>query len=248
VPASDDLHGAAGVSMRGALEDTDAADERAVAAEADEADEANRVSLRDRVPAGAQPPLEPGDESWDFETPPMIARYLKGDESRVIALRLHTIRLAAPALAAVGGLALAAALNGWAYSAGHATPALVRPIWFAWLAGLAWSAWRWLEWRQTWFVITGHRLMVVQARHLLGREVTMLPIPKLRDVAYRQTALGRTAGYATLDFASIGTERALDLVKYVPHPEWVYQRIAELVMPDPDRRTVRRTGPKLGEG
>jgi hypothetical protein len=243
VTARDDLEGAAGISMRAALEDDDQA-AQTLAAEGDEP--TNRVSLRDQVAADAQPPIGPGEDPWEIDVPPMVARYLKGDETRAIPVRLHMSRLLVPGLVTVGGLALAAALNGWAYAAHHATGTIVHPIWWAWLAGLGWSAWRYLEWRQTWFVVTGHRIMTIQAKHLIGRDVTMLPIPKLRDLAYRQTPLGRVLGYATFDFASIGTEKALDLVRFVPYPEWMYQRITELIMPEIDRRAVKRTGAKPG--
>lgn len=228
----DDLEGAAGVSMRQA--DQDDAEAAALEAEADE-----DAEIRPRRPAARPEAADPA-AGWEFDIPAAVARYLKPDETRIIPVRPHVIRLALPALAFGGGLAAAVALNGWAYSAGYARPAVVHTIWIAWTAGALWAAYRYAEWRQTWFAVTGHRLMLIQAKHLIGRDVTMLPLAKLRDLAYRQSPLGRLFGYATFDFASIGTEKALDLVPWLPQPEWLYQRVSELTMPSDEGKVIKR--------
>ncbi len=220
----EDLHGAAGVSIR-----------QLIGAEEEE------PALRHRaVIGGEQPELGPGEDGWHFEIPRMIAPYLKPDEDKVIPVRLHWSRLALPGLAAVGGLMAAIGLNSWMYEAGNAPALAVHVIWLAWLAGLGWALYRWAEWRQTWFVITGHRLVLIESRHLLARRVSMLPISKMRDVRLEQTVPGRIAGYGTLDFASIGTEQALDRVQFLPWPEWLYKEICELAMPEETRKVVKR--------
>ena len=254
-----DLDGAAGVSSayleaeadpeaEPVTEPEDQADEPEDQADDDDGaePEAEAVPALEDEPRHYAPPPKwrpeytPAAETWaEMEVPAEVRRYLKQDESRAIALRQHWVRLVAPGLAALGGLALAAALNGWAYSTGHASPALVHSIWLAYLAGLGWAAYKYGEWRQTWFIVTGHRVMLLEAKHLFGRDITMLPIPKMRDVAYRQTTFGRFLGYATFDFASIGTEKALDLVPFLPWPEWLYQEISDLAMPTPDRKVLK---------
>ncbi len=220
----DDLHGAAGVSIRQLIGAGDE-DEPAVRYHA--------------ITAGEQPELG-GPDGWHFEIPRQVAPYLKADEEKIIPVRFHMARLILPALAAGGGLAVAAGLNSWLYETGQAPPGLVHVIWLAWLAGLGWALYRWIEWRQTWFVITGHRLVLIESRRMLGRRVTMLPIAKMRDVKLEITPVGRLAGYGTLDFASIGTEGALDRVGFLPHPEWLYQEICDLAMPEETRKVVKR--------
>jgi hypothetical protein len=161
----------------------------------------------------------------------------------VIPVRRHVIRLAGPAAVLVGGLALAIALNAWAYSSGNAKPLTVHIIWWSWLVGAGWSVYKWLEWRQTWFVVTGFRLMLVETTRLLGRRVRQLPIDKLRDLEFSQTPLGRWQGYAAFTFASIGTggaENALTGVDYMPDPEWLYKQIYQLTMPAGSGKVVRR--------
>ena len=198
---------------------------------------------------GPRPPRRrgPGHEDvtaeWDFHIPATILPYLKQDELRVIPMRRHVIRLAWPAVAFVGGLVLAITLNAWAYSSGHANPLTVHVIWWAWIIGAGWGIYKWLEWRQTWFVVTGFRLMLVETTRLLGRRVRMLPLDKLRDLEFSQTPLGRWQGFATFTFASIGTggaQNALTGVDYLPTPEWLYTQINQLTMPTATGRVMRR--------
>jgi hypothetical protein len=244
-----DLHGAAGVS---------AADAEATGVLAGGEDLDNDGDLDDDdddiaalTGAAEEHPRPrrrgPGHEDvtahWDYYIPPAITPYLKPDETRVIPVRRHLIRLAWPAVALIGGLALAAALNAWAYSAGHAAPIVVHAIWWAWIIGAGWAVYKWLEWRQTWFVVTGFRLMLVETTALLGRRVRMLPLDKLRDLEFSQTPLGRWQGFAKFTFASIGTggaANALTEVDYLPVPEWLYQQINELTMPSGSGQVVKR--------
>ncbi|HLM89232.1 MAG TPA: PH domain-containing protein [Streptosporangiaceae bacterium] len=224
--ADDDLQGAAGVSMR-ALIGTE-----------DETESGRHFS----VTGGEGPELDDGDDDWAFTIPPGIARFLKPDETKVIPVRRHPALLALPGLAVVGGLAAAVALNSWLYETGHASGAVVHPLWWLYLIAFAWGAYRWLDWRQTWFVITGHRIVLIEAVWVLGRKVTMLPINKMRDVKLEQPVFGRLFGYGSLDFASIGTEGALDRVDCLPWPEWLYRHICDLSMPETERHVVKKTG------
>jgi hypothetical protein len=250
-----DLEGAAGVTLNEALEaeeadaavlegdaeDLEGADDLEGAEDLEAEEQAGAAKVWHGITAAERPPAGPlGSEEWSWDIPEQVKRYLKPDETRVIATRKHMVRLIMPALALAGGLAAAIALNGWAYETHHARPMVVHVIWFAFLACAAYAVYGYAEWRQTWFVITGHRIMLIESTHLFGRDITMLPISKMRDLAYRQTALGRFLGYATFDFASIGTEKALDLVPFLPWPEWLYQRVSELTMPSNEGKVIKR--------
>jgi hypothetical protein len=246
-----DLHGAAGVSSAdldegaagvlaggedldndGDLDDDDD-DAAALAGAAEERPRARRRG----------PGHEDVTQHWDYYIPPAIKPYLKPDETRVIPVRRHMIRLLGPGLVFVGGLVAAIAVNAAAYSAGHANPLTVHIIWWAWLIGAAWAVYKWMEWRQTWFVVTGYRLMLVETTRLLGRRVRMLPLDKLRDLEFSQTPLGRWQCYASFTFASIGTggaENALTQADYLPVPEFLYQQINELTMPSGSGRVVKQ--------
>lgn len=252
-----DLQGAAGVTaaeVDGVITEQDLDNDGDI--DADDADIAALTGadedpepLWGRTAAGSRPRRrgpahEDVTEEWAaFYIPPTIRPYLKQDELRVIPTRRHMIRLAWPAFVFVGGLVVAVALNAWAYSAGHAVPILIHALWWAWIIGAGWAVYKWLEWRQTWFVVTGFRLMLVETTRLLGRRVRQLPLDKLRDLEFSQTPLGRWQGYAAFTFASIGTggaENALTGVDYLPMPEWLYQQINQLTMPSGTGRVVKR--------
>jgi hypothetical protein len=239
--SDDDMHGAAGISIRGALEDDDdTLPGPELEAEAEDMPPARWHGITADAGEDRRHPVE--DDAG--EVPQAVKRYLMEDEADIIALQFHRGLLLAPALAAIGGLALAIAANAALYAAQRAGILPVRLIWFAYLAAFGWAAWRWTEWRQTWFVITGHRVLLVRTTHLIGRGVTMLPVDKMRDVKLIVPPLGRILGYGTLDFASIGTERALDAVRFLPYPDWLYRECCSLVMPDTDRKPVKvRRGP-----
>lgn len=236
---SADLHGEAGVSMR----DLEAeADETAAAAEADEADEtpAARWHAITATPAPDRP-AEDDDEGPDV--PRIVRKYLLSDEQDIIAVQLSRALLLAPGVAATGGLLVAIITNAWLYTLHKAAPDPIYTLWVLWAATLAWAAYRWVEWRQTWFVVTGHRILLVQAQRIIGRKAEQLPIDKMRDLRLTQSAIGRVCGYGTLDFASIGTEKALDLVNFLPYVEWLYREINALRMPDTERKAMVRRAP-----
>jgi membrane protein YdbS with pleckstrin-like domain len=233
--AKDDLDGAAGVSLSQVIAEEEEADE-------DQADDpgSSRVDVRQLVGGGDRPARPEVDAGWDFGIPLMVLKYLKPDEERAIPVRQHPALLILPALVFLGGLLAAIALNGWAYETNHNPPIVFHAIWIIWVAGALWAVYQYVLWRQTWFVVTGHRVMLIETTKWLGRKVTMLPIDKLRDCEYTQTALGRVIGYGTFRFSSIGTERALQEVVFLPYPEWIYQQISELTMPAGDRKAIKR--------
>jgi membrane protein YdbS with pleckstrin-like domain len=164
------------------------------------------------------------------DIPPQVARYLKGDERRVIFTRQHEAVLILPAVILLAGLAAAIAVNVAAYH--H--PPVVHVAWWAFLAAAAWSAWKWQEWRAGWFVITADRLIVIEG--LISRRVNMLPYSKLRDIEVSQTIPGRLLGYGRFECESLGTDRALHTVDRIPDPDVMYRRVCELIMPASGRK------------
>jgi len=241
---SDDLHGEAGVSMRDLETETD---EAAIGIGDEESGSADTPAARWHG-ISAAPATDPlaTDDDENPAPPRAIRRYLLPDEDDIIAVQLSRALLLAPGAAALGGLVLAVAVNGWLYAIGKAAPGPVYTAWLLWAFALGWAAYRWIEWRQTWFVVTGHRIFLRQATRIIGVGVTQLPIDKMRDLRLEQTVPGRILGYGTLDFASIGTEKALDVVNFLPWPEWLYQEINKLKMPDTERKAMRVRAPGRG--
>ena len=229
--SDDDMSGAAGVGLSHYL---------ATAEDEDTHESTPRITVR-AVSGDDHPEHDTVPDPWAAAAPPrMVAPFLKRDETKVTCVQLSLFLLLGPAVVLAGGFAIAATVNSLLYIHHAASPAPVYTLWLLWAAGAAWAAWRWLEWRQTWFVITGHRIMLVQARYLIGRKVAMLPVEKIRDVELRLPAAGRIFGYGTLDFASIGTERALDVVNFLPWPYQLYQQVCEMIMPETERKAMKR--------
>jgi hypothetical protein len=238
---SADLHGEAGISMR-ALE---AEAEETAAVLGEEAEDTPAARWHGLSAAPAADPLAATDEP-EPEVPRAILRYLLPDEEDIIAVQLHRGLLIAPGVVTVGGLLLVVIVNSLLYTAHKAAPGPVYTMWLLWGAAFLWAAYRWIEWRQTWFVVTGHRLLLIHAKHVIGQDVTQLEIDKMRTVRLVRTVPGRLFGYGTLDFASIGTERALDVVNFLPYPAWLYREISALKMPSTDRAVMVKRGPRPG--
>jgi membrane protein YdbS with pleckstrin-like domain len=170
----------------------------------------------------------------EAEIPDQIRPYLKVNETRVMATRQHPVKLIVPAVAFVGGFAVAAVINGVLYAAHQASDTPVHALWISYVVVALWAATRYAAWRQRWFVVTGQRLMLISG--VVARHVDMLPMTKLRDVHYEQTMVGRVIGYATFNCDSIATEHALQEVYFVPYPEEIYREICELIMPEGGKR------------
>lgn len=219
--------------------------------ENDELEEAPGVSLRelaglaDEDDGQDQTRHSTVEANWTGEAiPAAVAPYLKKDERQVIPTRQHPVRLALPGAVFAGGALAAIITNAVLYAAHDASRWLVWPVWWAWLIAAAWSIARYAEWRQRWFVVTRQRLIVVSG--ILRRNVDMLPIAKLRDLHYEQSATGRFFGYATFICDSIGTEASLKVIMYIPYAEYFYTTICELVMPaDGKRGPGNRSGESL---
>jgi uncharacterized membrane protein YdbT with pleckstrin-like domain len=154
--------------------------------------------------------------------PSTVTRYLLPYESALLATRRHAVLLLGPAAVFLGGLAAAAALNGYIYELGYRpwAAAVARLIWIGWACGAVWATGKWLDWRATWFVVTPARLIFITG--LLRREVTPLPVKRARDVELHQSVAGHQLGYGTLVFESIGTDHALHEVSFVPWPDQVF--------------------------
>jgi Bacterial PH domain len=216
-------------------------EEEAARGGGDQADDDNSPEWAGEASGGG--PAHHVDTGDGFEIPAAVQAFLQADELSVIPVRLHWVQLLLPMAAFGGGLLAAIALNGWGYEAGWATGPVVHLIWITWVIGAAWAVYRWLTWRGTWFVITGYRIMLIRAAWTGRRHVDMLPLTKIRDLGYDQDAGGRVFRYATFTFASLGTGRALGCVRYIPEPEWMYQRLSELSMSEQDRKAIRRKKP-----
>jgi hypothetical protein len=91
------------------------------------------------------------------------------------------------------------------------------------------------EWADRYFVLTNKRIVVIEG--LIAKTVRTMPIGKLTDMAYRQTAWGKALGYGLFDVESAGQDQPLKLIDYVPDPDYINMQITHLLFksdkPDP---------------
>jgi len=153
----------------------------------------------------------------------LVARYLFPTERYRGEWKRHWIHLSGP-LAIGAGATLALG-----YLAGFLTKqnidGLVTAAVLLWLAVIGWVAWQVFDWYFDRFILTNKRVMVVNG--IITRKVAMMPLLRVTDMKYEQSALGRTLNYGTFVLESAGQDQALREVKHLPNPNELYLRVVE---------------------
>lgn len=146
-------------------------------------------------------------------------RALLADHERIVfELRPHWVAIV-PALLWAALIVVAwVALGALTDSA----PALVALSAGALIALLVLSAVPLLKWSRTLFVLTTDRL--ITRRGVIAREATEIPLERINDVAFKQSALERLVGAGDLLIESAG-ERGQTRITNVKKPEQVQLRI-----------------------
>ncbi|MFD0855832.1 PH domain-containing protein [Actinomadura adrarensis] len=147
-----------------------------------------------------------------------VDKYLMSHEGRVIAVRRHPAVLLLPLLVVVGGLvlcALSAAATGLLW------------IWWLWLGALGYLTWKVIAWSVEFFLVTEHRVMVVNG--VLNRNVAMMPLSKVTDIKLERSLTGRMLGYGEFVMESAGQKQALRNVKFMPYPEQLYLEVSGMI-------------------
>jgi len=106
-----------------------------------------------------------------------------------------------------------------------------------WIAVMAWVLWDVAEWYYDRFVLTNKRVMLIEG--IIARRVAMMPLARVTDMKYTQSALGRVLGYGTFELESAGQEQALRNVKNLPNPTNLYLQVVE-EMYEPEASEARR--------
>lgn len=147
-----------------------------------------------------------------------IDKYLMSHEGRVIAVRGHPAVLLLPVMVVVAGLILC----GFA-----ATLVDVLWIWWLWLLTLLYLAWKVVAWSVEFFLVTEHRVMVIKG--VLNRNVAMMPLTKVTDIALERSLAGRMLGYGEFVMESAGQKQALRNVGFMPYPEQLYLEVSGVI-------------------
>lgn len=113
----------------------------------------------------------------------------------------------------------------WGYLIKHHITTLSTIVVIAWVLVMAWVAGRVADWYFDRFILTNKRIMAV--RGMVARSVAMMPLLRVTDMKYEQSAAGRLFNYGTFVLESAGQEQALRTVKHLPNPNELYLRIVE---------------------
>jgi membrane protein YdbS with pleckstrin-like domain len=153
----------------------------------------------------------------------LVARYLFPTERYRGEWKRHWIHLAGPLAIGAGATVLLGYLAG--YLARVNVDGLVTAAVLIWLAVVGWVAWEVFDWYFDRFILTNKRVMVVNG--IVTRKVAMMPLLRVTDMKYEQSALGRMLNYGTFVLESAGQDQALREVKHLPNPNELYLRVVE---------------------
>jgi membrane protein YdbS with pleckstrin-like domain len=153
----------------------------------------------------------------------LVSRYLFPTERYRGEWKRHWIHLSGPLSIGVGATLLLGYLAGFLTK--QNIDGLVTAVVLIWLAVIGYVAWRVFDWYFDRFILTNKRVMVVNG--IVTRKVAMMPLLRVTDMKYEQSALGRTLNYGTFVLESAGQDQALREVKHLPNPNELYLRVVE---------------------
>jgi membrane protein YdbS with pleckstrin-like domain len=114
-----------------------------------------------------------------------------------------------------------------------------------WLLVVGWVLWYVAEWYYDRFILTNKRVMLIEG--IIARNVAMMPLQRVTDMKYTQSALGRILGYGTFEIESAGQEQALRNVPNLPNPTDLYLQVVE-EMYEPEASEARRRPAQIDDG
>jgi membrane protein YdbS with pleckstrin-like domain len=170
------------------------------------------------VPGGPRRVLPLEDEPTT-----LVSRYLFPTERYRGEWKRHWIHLSTPLMVGVGSTLLLGYLAG--FLTRQNIDGLVTAAVLIWLGVMGWVAWKVGDWYFDRFILTNKRVMVVNG--IITRRVAMMPLLRVTDMKYEQSALGRMLSYGTFVLESAGQDQALREVKHLPNPNELYLRVVE---------------------
>jgi hypothetical protein len=168
----------------------------------------------------------------------LVLRYLFPNEKFRGEWRRHPIELAKEigiaALVTIG-VGLLAGYLARVNAADEISGVLV----FLWLGVVVWAAWKIVDWWFDRFILTSKRVMVVSG--VITRNVAMMPLQRVTDMKFVQSALGRVLNYGTFELESAGQDQVMRKIPHLPSPTELYVRIVE-EMYEPEQVAERLAG------
>jgi membrane protein YdbS with pleckstrin-like domain len=154
----------------------------------------------------------------------LVQKYLFPTEKFRGEWRRHPIQLAREIGIAAGATVVMGIVTGL-LTRYDAKPEFATFLVLGWIFVLIWVAWQIADWWFDRFILTNKRVMVVSG--IITRNVAMMPLQRVTDMKYVQSALGRVLNYGTFELESAGQEQALRSIPHLPSPNELYLRIVE---------------------
>jgi membrane protein YdbS with pleckstrin-like domain len=173
----------------------------------------------------------------------LVRRYLFPTEKFRGEWRRHWIHVARRLSLGVVATLVLGYLAG--FFASKQQPTVLTALVIIWLLVMSWVLWDVAEWYYDRFVLTNKRVMLVEG--IVARKVAMMPLARVTDMKYTQTALGRVLGYGTFEIESAGQEQALRNVPNLPNPTDLYLQVVE-EMYEPEASEARRRPAQIDDG
>jgi membrane protein YdbS with pleckstrin-like domain len=173
----------------------------------------------------------------------LVRRYLFPTEKFRGEWRRHWIQVARRLIIGVIATLVLGYLAG--FFASKQQPTVLTVLVIIWLLVMGWVLWDVAEWYYDRFVLTNKRVMLVEG--IIARKVAMMPLARVTDMKYTQTALGRVLGYGTFEIESAGQEQALRNVPNLPNPTDLYLQVVE-EMYEPEASEARRRPAQIDDG
>ena len=113
----------------------------------------------------------------------------------------------------------------WGFLVKHRQGTATGVVIIIWILVMIFIAFKVADWYYDRFILTNKRIMAVKG--MVSRTVAMMPLLRVTDMKYEQSATGRLFNYGTFVLESAGQEQALREVKHLSNPHELYLRIVE---------------------
>jgi len=173
----------------------------------------------------------------------LVRQYLFPTEKFRGEWRRHWIHLAKRLAIGVAATFVLGYLSGY-FAKQNITSGLTILV-LVWIVVMGWVLWDVAEWYYDRFILTNKRVMLIEG--IIARRVAMMPLSRVTDMKYTQSALGRVLGYGTFELESAGQEQALRNVVNLPNPTDLYLQVVE-EMYEPEASEARRRPAIVDDG
>jgi uncharacterized membrane protein YdbT with pleckstrin-like domain len=152
-----------------------------------------------------------------------VEKYLLPDERAVVATRRHWAVLIEPTAKVLPLVVLGAwlLLLDPQNRVSSSTGLIVLVVAFAYYALRVAECW------MRHFIVSTRRVLLVSG--VIVRTVTLLPLRRITDLTWKETALGQVLGYGTFRFESAGQQQALSQITFLPGADVLYRRVSALL-------------------